>query len=209
MTTIICFSAIQTNEEREAATKLLKEEIEKIHRDISSEEWKGIVEPMKLANFTGLESFVDRPDAATDGNWWDLKTPVEPWRQVKDLISKNTVQESSDIIDAFGTSAINYTVPDPDKLEKLPIYEDVVNTKLNIKKEIKSYLEYKKANDTDSANNSIELLKEGKTQLEKQLTELLKARDRAADREYKQNIENDSSHLSIRSSSMTKSIKIY
>ena len=67
----------------------------------------------------------------------------------------------------------------------------MVNTKLNIKKEIKSYLERKKANNTASANDSIELLKDGKTQLEKQLIELLKARDRAADRQYGQNIEND------------------
>jgi hypothetical protein len=185
MTTIVCFSSTQTNEEREAATKLLKEEIEKIHRDVSSEEWEGIVDPMNLADHSGLESFVDRPDSATVDAWWKLSIPVEPWRQVKDLISKNTVQESSDIIDAFSESAIDYKVPDGDELEKLSEYKDVVKTKLDIKQEIKNYLEHKKANDT------IELLKEGKTQLEKQLIELLKARHRAADKKYKENIEKD------------------
>ena len=104
-----CTSNKQSIEDREAAKEALYEELESIHDEISGAEWGDIVAPMNLDAHAGLSDFTTRPDDATSGAWWDLKTPVEPWIEVKMFVSTDTEASLNRDILNDATTAVNFT----------------------------------------------------------------------------------------------------
>jgi hypothetical protein len=104
-----CTSNKQSIEDREAAKEALYEELESIHGEISGAEWGDIVEPMHLADHAGLSDFTTRPDDATTGAWWDLKTPVEPWIEVKMFVSTDSEASLNQDILNDATTALEFT----------------------------------------------------------------------------------------------------
>ena len=60
-------------------------ELEAIHEEVTPEVWKDTVEDMNLSD-NGLEQFEDKPDSAVTGKWWELKSPVDPWKKQREYV---------------------------------------------------------------------------------------------------------------------------
>ena len=60
-------------------------EFEAIHEEVTPEVWKDTVEDMNLSD-NGLKQFEDKPDSAVTGKWWELKSPVDPWKKQREYV---------------------------------------------------------------------------------------------------------------------------
>jgi hypothetical protein len=106
-------------------------EFENVHSDISSAEWKDIVEPMNLTEMD-LKDFEEKPDSAVTGKWWDLKDPncwVDQKSYVANFDISKEIEELIDILKAFLASAggIDITTGEQILLVTPELYDNITD----------------------------------------------------------------------------------